>query len=62
MGVVTAVGKKKYNWQARSKPIWAAELWKDTAAQINNITVKVHHVHAHVSKSQATEEQNNQQT
>ena len=42
-----------------TQPIWAAELWKDTAAQIKNMVVKVHHVDAHVPKSQATEEQQN---
>ena len=33
-------------------------LWKDIAAQ-TNMVVKVHHVDAHVPKSQATEEQQN---
>jgi len=34
-------------------------LWKDIAAQTKNMVVKVHHVDAHVPKSQATEEQQN---
>ncbi|KAK4810570.1 hypothetical protein QYF61_004533 [Mycteria americana] len=50
------------NWQRGGKPIWAAALWQDIAAQVENLVVKVHHVDAHVPKSQATEEhQNNQQ-
>ena len=53
---------KQSNWQRRVKPIWAAALWQDTAAQVENLVVKVHHVDAHVPKSQGTEEhQNNQQ-
>ncbi|XP_048786341.1 uncharacterized protein LOC125686417 isoform X3 [Lagopus muta] len=47
------------NWQRRCKPIWAAELWKDIAARIKNMIVKVRHVDAHVPKSRATEEQQN---
>ena len=46
-------------WQRRGKPIWAAELWKDTAARIKNMVVKLRHVDGHVPKSQATEEQQN---
>ncbi|GAB0187656.1 hypothetical protein GRJ2_001230900 [Grus japonensis] len=53
---------KRSNWQRRSKPIWAAPLWQDIAARLEKLVVKVHHVDAHVPKSQATEEhQNNQQ-
>ncbi|KAK4806926.1 hypothetical protein QYF61_012647 [Mycteria americana] len=53
---------KQSNWQHRGKPIWAAALWQDIAARVENLVVKVHHVDAHVPKSQATEEhQNNQQ-
>ncbi|KAK4828648.1 hypothetical protein QYF61_000296 [Mycteria americana] len=53
---------KQSNWQGRGKPIWAAALWQDIAAWVENLVVKVHHVDAHVPKSQATEEyQNNQQ-
>ena len=48
------------NWQRRGKPIWAAaELWKDIAAQIKNMVIKERHVDAHLPKSQATEEQQN---
>jgi len=47
------------NWQRKSKPIWAAELWKDIAARTKNMVVKVRHVDAHVPKSRATEEQQN---
>ena len=36
------------NWQRSGKPIWAAELWKDVAAQIKNMVVKVCHVDAYV--------------
>ncbi|GAB0203588.1 hypothetical protein GRJ2_002824400 [Grus japonensis] len=53
---------KRSNWQRRGKPIWAAPLWQDIAAWLEKLVVKVHHVDAHVPKSRATEEhQNNQQ-
>ncbi|KAK4823102.1 LOW QUALITY PROTEIN: hypothetical protein QYF61_025840 [Mycteria americana] len=53
---------KQNNWQCRGKPIWAAALWQDIAARVQNLAVEVRHVDAHVPKSQATEEhQNNQQ-
>ncbi|GAB0203245.1 hypothetical protein GRJ2_002790100 [Grus japonensis] len=53
---------KQSNWQCRGKPIWAAPLWQDIAARLENLIVKVHHIDAHVPKSQDTEEhQNNQQ-
>ncbi|GAB0209580.1 hypothetical protein GRJ2_003423700 [Grus japonensis] len=53
---------KRNNWQLRGKPIWAAPLWQDIAAQLENLIVKVHHIDAHIPKSRATEEhQNNQQ-
>ncbi|KAK4831207.1 hypothetical protein QYF61_016044 [Mycteria americana] len=53
---------KQNNWQRRGKPIWAAALWQDIAARVENLVVKVRHGDAHVPKSQATEEhQNNQQ-
>ncbi|GAB0207169.1 hypothetical protein GRJ2_003182500 [Grus japonensis] len=53
---------KQSNWQRRGKPIWAAPLWQDIAARLEKLVVKVRHVDAHVPKSQATEEhQNNQQ-
>ncbi|GAB0207771.1 hypothetical protein GRJ2_003242800 [Grus japonensis] len=53
---------KKTNWQRRSKLIRAAALWQDIAARVENIALKVHHVDAHVPKSRATEEhQNNEQ-
>ncbi|GAB0207615.1 hypothetical protein GRJ2_003227200 [Grus japonensis] len=54
---------KQSNWQGRGKPIWAAELLqKDIAAWLEKLVVKVRHVDAHVPKSRATEEhQNNQQ-
>ncbi|GAB0207149.1 hypothetical protein GRJ2_003180500 [Grus japonensis] len=48
--------------QSRGKPIWAAPLWQDIAARLEKLVVKVRHVDAHIPKSQATEEhQNNQQ-
>ncbi|RMB96962.1 hypothetical protein DUI87_26541 [Hirundo rustica rustica] len=50
---------KKANWQGRGKPIWAAEIWQDIAARVEKLTVKVRHVDAHVSKSQANEEHHN---
>ena len=50
------------NWQRRGKPVWVAELWKDITARIKNMVVKVCQVGAHVPKSWATEElQNNHQ-
>jgi len=53
---------KKNNWQIRGRPIWAAPLWQDIAACLEQSVVEVRHVDAHVPKSQATEEhQNNQQ-
>ncbi|GAB0204352.1 hypothetical protein GRJ2_002900800 [Grus japonensis] len=53
---------KRNNWQRRGKPIWAAPLWQDIAARLEKLVVKVCHVDAHVPKSRATEEhQNNQQ-
>ncbi|RMB96956.1 hypothetical protein DUI87_26535 [Hirundo rustica rustica] len=51
--------KDKANWQRRGKPIWAAEIWQDIAARVEKLTVKVRHVDAHVSKSQANEEHHN---
>lgn len=39
-----------------------SELWQDIAAWVKNLVMKVHHVDAHVHRSRATEEyQNNQQ-
>ncbi|KAK4827441.1 hypothetical protein QYF61_017998 [Mycteria americana] len=53
---------KQSNWQHRGKPIWAAALWQDIAAWVENLVVKVHHVDAYIPNSWATEEhQNNQQ-
>ncbi|GAB0207847.1 hypothetical protein GRJ2_003250400 [Grus japonensis] len=53
---------KRNNWQHRGKPIWAAPLWQDIAARLEKLVVKVRHVDAHVPKSRATEEhQNNNQ-
>ncbi|RMC01131.1 hypothetical protein DUI87_22397 [Hirundo rustica rustica] len=53
---------KKANWQHRGKPIWAADEWKDIATQVEKLPVRVCHVDAHVPKSRANEEhQNNEQ-
>ncbi|GAB0205083.1 hypothetical protein GRJ2_002973900 [Grus japonensis] len=53
---------KRSNWQRRGKPIWAAPLWQEFAPWLEKLVVKVRHVDAHVAKSRATEEhQNNQQ-
>ncbi|GAB0207698.1 hypothetical protein GRJ2_003235500 [Grus japonensis] len=53
---------KRSNWQRRGKPIWAAPLWQDIAAQLEKLVVKVRHVDAHIPRILATEEhQNNQQ-
>ncbi|GAB0203747.1 hypothetical protein GRJ2_002840300 [Grus japonensis] len=50
---------KKANWQHSGKPIWAAALWQDIAAWVENMAVKVRHVDAHMPKSSATEEHRN---
>uniref|UniRef100_A0A8U8BUD3 ribonuclease H n=1 Tax=Geospiza parvula TaxID=87175 RepID=A0A8U8BUD3_GEOPR len=50
---------KKANWQRRGKPIWAADEWKDIAARLEKLPVKVRHVDAHVPKSRANEEHRN---
>ncbi|RMC06347.1 hypothetical protein DUI87_15779 [Hirundo rustica rustica] len=53
---------KKAKWQRRGKPIWAADEWKDIATRVEKLPVKVRHVDAHVPKSRANEEhQNNEQ-
>ncbi|KAK4831366.1 hypothetical protein QYF61_017497 [Mycteria americana] len=53
---------KKTSWQLRGKPIWAAALWQDITAQVESMALEVHHVDAHMPKSCATEEhQNNEQ-
>ncbi|GAB0208430.1 hypothetical protein GRJ2_003308700 [Grus japonensis] len=53
---------KQSNWQRRGQLIWAAPLWQDIAARLEELVVKVRHVDAHIPKSRATEEhQNNQQ-
>ncbi|RMC05667.1 hypothetical protein DUI87_17752 [Hirundo rustica rustica] len=53
---------KKANWQRRGKPIWAADEWKDIATRVEKLPVRVRHVDAHVPKSRANEEhQNNEQ-
>ena len=50
---------KQNNWQHRGKPIWAAALWKDIAAWIENMVVMEHHIDSHVPKSCASEEHQN---
>ncbi|RMC21220.1 hypothetical protein DUI87_02078 [Hirundo rustica rustica] len=50
---------KKANWQRRGKPIWAADEWKDIASRVEKLPVKVRHVAAHVPKSRANEEHQN---
>ena len=53
---------KQNNWQRKGKRIWAAEVWQDIAARVENLVVKVRHVDAHIPKSRATDEhQHNQQ-
>ncbi|GAB0190168.1 hypothetical protein GRJ2_001482100 [Grus japonensis] len=52
---------KRNNWQRRGKPIWAAPLWQHIAARLEKLVVKVRHVDAHVPKSRATEEHQNNQ-
>ncbi|RMC19977.1 hypothetical protein DUI87_00822 [Hirundo rustica rustica] len=53
---------KKANCQRRGKSIWAADEWKDIATWVDKLPVKVCHVDAHVPRSQANEEhQNNEQ-
>jgi len=58
------VANALFGWlqQGKNKSIWAAPLWQDIASQLEKLVAKVRHVDAHVSKSRATEEhQNNQQ-
>ncbi|RMC18195.1 hypothetical protein DUI87_05076 [Hirundo rustica rustica] len=50
---------KKANWQRRGKPIWAADEWKNIATWVEKLPVKVRHVDAHVPKSRANEEHQN---
>ncbi|KAK4810818.1 hypothetical protein QYF61_008790 [Mycteria americana] len=50
---------KQNNWQRRGKPIWAAALWQGIAACVENITLKVQHIDAHMPKNCATEEHKN---
>ncbi|KAK4827468.1 hypothetical protein QYF61_018261 [Mycteria americana] len=45
---------KQNNWQRRGKPTWAATLWQNIAAWVENLVVKVRHVDAHVPKSRDT--------
>ncbi|KAK4828301.1 hypothetical protein QYF61_025313 [Mycteria americana] len=52
---------KQSNCQRRGKPIWAVPLWQDIAAWVENLVVTVRHVDAHVLKSRATEEHQNNQ-
>ncbi|RMB99787.1 hypothetical protein DUI87_23789 [Hirundo rustica rustica] len=53
---------KEANWQRGGKPIWAAKEWKDIATRVERLPVKVRHVDAHIPKSRANEEhQNNEQ-
>lgn len=47
---------KKTNWQHRGKLIWAAALGQDISAWVENMTLNVSHVDAHMPKSCATEE------
>ncbi|XP_051497704.1 uncharacterized protein LOC127395183 [Apus apus] len=49
------------NWQRKGKPIWVVDLWKDIAARIEKLEVKVRHVDAHVPLSRATEEHRHNQ-
>ncbi|XP_068004482.1 ribonuclease H-like [Melanerpes formicivorus] len=50
---------KKASWRHRGKPIWAASLWQDIAARVENVTLRVRHVDAHVPKSHTNEEHQN---
>ena len=50
---------KQSIWQCRGKLTWAATLWQDIAAWVENLAVKVRHVDAHMPKSRVTEEHQN---
>lgn len=50
---------KKTKWQHRGKPIWAAVLGQDITAQVEDMTLNVTHVDAHVPKSHTTEQHQN---
>ena len=52
---------KKNNWLHRGKTTWAAPLWQDIVACLEQLVVKVRHVDAHIPESQATEEHQNKQ-
>lgn len=52
---------KQNNWHSRAKPIWAATLWQNIAASCGESGLQVHHLDAHVPKSQATEKHKNNQ-
>ncbi|GAB0208525.1 hypothetical protein GRJ2_003318200 [Grus japonensis] len=43
---------KQSNWQRRGKPIWAAPLWQDIAAQLEKLVVKVRHIDTHITLPQ----------
>lgn len=53
---------KQNNWQCTGKPIWVAASWKDIAAWIESMILKVHHIDPHIPKRDANgEHQNNEQ-
>lgn len=53
--------QKLTNWQHRGKPICAAALWQDIAAQVESLVTKVHYINTHMPKSRDTEEHGNKE-
>lgn len=54
--VEVATAMEADQWQHTGKSTWAAALWQDMAAQVENLIVKVHHVDAHKSIGRGIEE------
>ena len=61
MGVVTAMEAEQSAVQRQTHLRWAAALLQSIAAWVENLVVKVPHIDAHVPKSWATEEHQNNQ-
>lgn len=52
---------KQSDWQHKGKAIWAATLWQDTAALMENLIMKVPYIEMDTPKNWATEEHQNNQ-
>lgn len=49
----------KANWQHRERPVWTADEWQDIAALVEKLPRKVCYVDAHVTRSWANKEKQN---